>query len=73
MASFGQLFESAGNLSSVQKEKDGLSISFPNGKVRVTVYSATVFRIHFYPSSIINLAAGLQGAFVVNRSKGVLS
>jgi hypothetical protein len=37
------------------------------------INGSTVFRIHFYPSSIINLAAGLQGAFVVNRSKGVLS
>ena len=54
MASFGQLFESAGNLSSVQKEKDGLSISFPNGKVRVTVYSATVFRIHFSKTALFD-------------------
>jgi len=37
------------------------------------VNGSTVFRIHFYPSSIINLAAGLQGASIVNRSKGVLS
>ena len=37
------------------------------------VNESTVFRIHFYPSSIINLAAGLQGASVVNRNKCVLS
>jgi len=37
------------------------------------VNGSTVFRIHFYPSSIINLAAGLQGLSVVNRSKGVLA
>jgi hypothetical protein len=37
------------------------------------VNGSTVFRIHFYPSSIINLAAGLQGSSIVNRSKGVLS
>ena len=33
------------------------------------VNASAVFRIHFYPSSIINLAAGLQGASVVNRRK----
>jgi hypothetical protein len=31
------------------------------------VNGSTVFRIHFYPSSIINLAAGLQGASVAKR------
>ncbi len=38
-----------------------------------TVNASTVFRIHFYPSSIFNLAAGMQGASVVNLRKGVLS
>ena len=34
-----------------------------------TINASTVFRIHFYPTSIINLAAGLQGESVVNRRK----
>ena len=31
------------------------------------VNASAVFRIHFYPTSIINLAAGLQGASVAKR------
>lgn len=36
-----------------------------------TVNASAVFRIHFYPTSIINLAAGLQGESIANRRKGL--
>ncbi len=38
-----------------------------------TVNASAVFRIHFYPTSIINLAAGLQGEYKAYRRKGNLS
>ena len=38
-----------------------------------TVNASAVFRIHFYPTSIINLAAGLQGQSMAYRRKGDLS
>lgn len=36
-----------------------------------TINASTEFRIHFYPTSIINLAAGLQGESLANRRYGI--
>jgi len=47
VACFAQLYESVGNVSSITKEKDGLSVLLSNAKVRITVYSPTIIRIHF--------------------------
>lgn len=42
-----QLFESAGSVSSITKNQQGLSITLNNARVRLMVYSPTVFRIQF--------------------------
>ncbi|HRH35756.1 MAG TPA: DUF4968 domain-containing protein, partial [Catalimonadaceae bacterium] len=46
-----QVFESAGPVSAINKEADGLLVSLNNARVKISVFSPSILRIQFSKTS----------------------
>lgn len=49
-----QVYESAGQVSAIAREANGLTVNLSNAKVRILVYSPTIFRVQFSRSGSFN-------------------